>query len=145
MIRPILEYTTSVWDPHTKKSISKIEMVQCRVACFTFNRYHNNSSVEEMLEILEQSTLQQRQHAVHLTNLSKITNSLACVKNHDLTSIPCSGRRGHYLKYKQIRCRTDYRSNTFIPHTIRAWNKIPPEVAHVPSLGTFISRVSSLM
>ena len=26
MIRPILEYASSVWDPHTKKSISKIEM-----------------------------------------------------------------------------------------------------------------------
>ena len=25
-MRPILEYASSVWDPHTKKSISKIEM-----------------------------------------------------------------------------------------------------------------------
>ena len=48
MIRPILEYASSVWDPHTKKSISKIEMVQRRAARFTLNRHHNTSGVEEM-------------------------------------------------------------------------------------------------
>ena len=51
MIRPILEYASSVWDPHTKKSISK--RLKCRSARFTLNQHHNTSSVEEMLEILE--------------------------------------------------------------------------------------------
>ena len=29
MIKPILEYVSPVWDQHAKRSISKIEMVQC--------------------------------------------------------------------------------------------------------------------
>ena len=76
MIRPILEYASSIWDPRTKKSISKFKMVQSRAACFTLNQHHNTSSVEEMLEILEWPTLQQCLHAAHLTMLYKITNDL---------------------------------------------------------------------
>ena len=53
MIRPILEFASSVWDPHTKKSISKIKMAQHRAICFTLKRHHNTSSVEEMLETPE--------------------------------------------------------------------------------------------
>ena len=34
--------------------------------------------------------------------------------------------------------------DTFFSRSISAWNILPPEVAQAPSLGTFISRVSSL-
>ena len=77
VIRPIIEYASSVWDPYTKKSNSKIEMVQRRVARFIFNRHHNTSIVEGTLEILEWPTLQQCQHAARFTILYKITNGLA--------------------------------------------------------------------
>ena len=102
MIRPILEYISSVWDPHNKKSNSKIDMVQHRAVHFTLNWHYNTSSVEAMLEILEWQTLQQCQHAARLPMPYKITNDLAHVKSHDLTLQPCSGQRGHNLKCMQI-------------------------------------------
>ena len=77
----------------------------------TLNRHRDIFSVEEMLRILEGPT-----HAARLTMLYKITNSLACVKSPDLTLQPGSGRRGHNLKFKQIRHRTDCRSNTLPLH-----------------------------
>ena len=49
-VRPLLKYTSSVWDPYyTKRNIKKIEAIQRRAACFILNRYHNNSSVSAML------------------------------------------------------------------------------------------------
>ena len=40
-------------------------------------------------------------------------------------------------------CHTDYRHNTWIPCPVRDWKELPLEAGQSPSLGTFISRVSS--
>ena len=34
LVRPILEYSSSVWDPHTQRNVNKLEMVQRRAARF---------------------------------------------------------------------------------------------------------------
>ena len=47
MIRPILEYASSVWDPPTPSKTSP------RAACLTLDWHQNTSSVEDMLEILQ--------------------------------------------------------------------------------------------
>jgi myo-inositol-hexaphosphate 3-phosphohydrolase len=39
LVRPSVEYATTVWDPYTKGNIRKVEMVQRRAARFTLNRY----------------------------------------------------------------------------------------------------------
>ena len=36
-VRPLLEYSPSVWDPHTKTLVNKIEMVQSSAARFCHN------------------------------------------------------------------------------------------------------------
>jgi hypothetical protein len=51
LVRPELEYSSCVWDPHTKSEIHQLEMVQRRAARYTCNRCHNISSVTEMLLI----------------------------------------------------------------------------------------------
>ena len=60
MVRPLLEYCSTVWSPHTKEYIQKIEMVQHRAARYVTNRYHNTSSVTSMLDHLEWETLESR-------------------------------------------------------------------------------------
>ena len=44
LVRPSLEYACSVWDPHLKSDINKIEMVQRRAARYVTNRQRNTSS-----------------------------------------------------------------------------------------------------
>ena len=39
LVRPLLEYSSSVWDPHTKTLVNKIEIVQRRAARFCHNDY----------------------------------------------------------------------------------------------------------
>ena len=39
MVRPVLEYASSVWDPHTLNNINKIEAVQRKVARFCLNEF----------------------------------------------------------------------------------------------------------
>ena len=51
-VRPKLEYASAVWDPHTRTQINQIEKVQRRAARYVTNRYHNTSSVTDMLQNL---------------------------------------------------------------------------------------------
>ena len=45
MVRPLLEYCSTVWSPYNQEDIKKIEMVQRRAASYVTNRYHNTSNV----------------------------------------------------------------------------------------------------
>ena len=60
MVRPIVEYASSVWDPHTTININKIEAIQKRAARFCLNDFSRHSSVSNMLTTLDLPTLQQR-------------------------------------------------------------------------------------
>ena len=53
LMRPLLEYAPTMWDPHTQANIRKIEMVQRRAARYTLHQYHNTSSVTAMLDHLQ--------------------------------------------------------------------------------------------
>ena len=50
MVRSNLEYCSSVWSPHHKDQVHKVEMVQRRAARFTTNSNRNTSSVSSMLD-----------------------------------------------------------------------------------------------
>jgi hypothetical protein len=40
LVRPHLEYSSSVWDRHWKKDINRVEMIQHRASRFVTNNYH---------------------------------------------------------------------------------------------------------
>ena len=45
MVRPILEYLSTMWSPFTKKNITMIEAVQRQATRFVTNNYDQTSSV----------------------------------------------------------------------------------------------------
>ena len=53
MVRPSLEYCSSVCIPKQKELIQNIEMIQRRTARYVSNRYRNTSSVSSMLDALQ--------------------------------------------------------------------------------------------
>ena len=48
MVCPILEYASSVWDPHTTANIQKLESVQRCAARFCLNDHSHYSSMTNM-------------------------------------------------------------------------------------------------
>ena len=66
LVRPHLEYCASIWSPHTVQSKQKLEMVQRRAAMYCTNRYHNTSSVTDMLQDLNWETLESRRTKLQL-------------------------------------------------------------------------------
>jgi hypothetical protein len=55
MVRPTMEYASSVWDPTNRKKIGNFEKVQKRAARFFFNNYtdRTHGCVIEMIESLK--------------------------------------------------------------------------------------------
>ena len=66
LVRPHLKYAATVWSPHTAENVSKLEMVQRRAAGYTCNRFHNTSSVSEMIDHLGWESLAVRRNNMRL-------------------------------------------------------------------------------
>lgn len=145
LVRPTLEYACTVWDPYQKGDINKLEMVQRRAARYVTNRFHNTSSVSDMLEHLEWPSLSARRKNARLTMLFKITHGIVAInKDQYLTSQLRPTRHSHTLAYQIHYCRTDSRKHSFFPRTIQDWNSLPQDLVISKSLDSFKTRLSSL-
>ena len=60
LVRPQLEYASTVLDPHTKVRISQIEHVQGRAVRWTVSNFDSHASATRIIPDLGQRTLEQR-------------------------------------------------------------------------------------
>ena len=130
LVRPTIEYCSSVWSPHTKDAINKR-----RAARYVTNRYRNTSSVTSMLGDLEWDTLEIRRKKIRLTMMYKIINNLIDIRAEEYLTKPTrQTRSSHSLKYQQFSASTDYYKHSFFPQTTSIWNTLPATVAEARSL-----------
>jgi len=138
LVRPIVEYASIIWDPHYKIYIYNIEMVQRSAARFVCNRYHNISSVNEMLSDLNWPSLEIRRKQARLAFMYKIVNGLVDLpKDKFLFPPPHTGPRTKPHAFRLYQCDTNYFKFSFFPRTVVEWNRLPAEVANAPSLDIF--------
>ena len=108
MVRPILDYA---WSPYTQVNIQKLEMVQCQAIRFIMNNYSHLSSVTEMFNRLNLSSLSSRRDNMKLITLYKLINHHISIPNNDLTLLHTS-TCGHPYQYSRPFSRLD--SSTFL-------------------------------
>ena len=146
LVRPIMEYAATVWDPHTQDSTDKIEAIQRRAARFVLRRYRNTSSASNLIDELRWPSLQDRRRTARLTMLYKIRHDMVCMSSLKEKMEPAVARqrRGHDSQYTLPRCRTQYLQQSFLPRTIKDWNNLPQSVVEATTIDTFVSRASKL-
>ena len=66
LLRPVVEYASIIWDPHTNANINRLEIIQRRYARFVFHDYRRSSSVTAMLDQLHWASLQERRAQARL-------------------------------------------------------------------------------
>ena len=120
LVRPILEYASIIWDPHTASNINKLETVQRRSARHIMHNYSRHASVTTMLQHLNLPTLQQRRQHSKIIMLYRITHKLASIPTATYIA-PCIRNTQHYiLPY----ARTHVFKTSFFPSTIKIWNNL---------------------
>ena len=108
IVRPTMEYCSTVWDPYYETHSDTLEKVQRRAARWVTGRFHNMSSPSAMIQDLGWRDLNQRRADSRLCMLYKISQGLV--------DIPI----GQYLKYSRdgvhfqtIYARTKYYEFSF--------------------------------
>ena len=145
LVRPILEYASPVWNPHTKHNIDKIEMVQRRAARYVLNRFHNTSSVTDMINTLGWRSLEYRRTDASLCLFYKIVNGLVLIPtNQYLTPLSLSTRLHHSLAYHIPHSNCDYHKFSFFPRIIRIWNVLPQSLVVIPTYEAYKAQVQRL-
>ena len=95
LVRPILEYASIIWDPHTASNINKLETVQRRSARHIMHNYSRHASVTTTLQHLDLPTLQQRRQHSKIIMLYRITHKLASIPTATYIA-PCIRNTQHY-------------------------------------------------
>jgi len=139
IVRPTMEYCSSVWDPHTKQQSTTLEKVQRRAARWVTGRFHNTSSVTDMLSRLGWRELAQRRVDSRLSVMYKIVHGLVAIP----MGVYCTLQRD-MVHLQQIVCRTQYYQFSFFPRTISDWNKLPRDTILANTLACFKNRIASL-
>ena len=138
LVRSILEYSSTVWDPFYQKDIDRLERAQQRAARFVFNDYKPLSSVTSMVSQLGWKPLAERRREHCLSLLYKIINGLVAIPADTHLHFNTKNTRiSNSKSFKLPICTTDTFKHSFFPATIRDWNSLPDDVANYKNLSTF--------
>ena len=141
MVRPRLEYAATVWSPHTKKNIRKLERVQ-RAATKMVPELRD-LTYEERLRELALPTLESRRVRGDLISVYKMVNGLDCL-GEDLLKFDIGTTRGHSKKLKKERCLKDVKKYSFPHRVIDMWNGLEEEIVSAISVNKFKAELDKL-
>ena len=140
MVRPILEYATTIWSPHLQYQIHQLEMVQRSVARFVTNDFSYCSSITNMLINLKWPLLEQRRNFLKLIMFHKILYGLIDIS---ITLTPLSTTtHGHSYRFMTPFARTDTYLNSFLPSTINLWNSLSESLVSLDDINKFKENLS---
>ena len=141
-MHPCLEYCASAWDPHKQVTVQRVEMVQRCATRYVLKRYHNTSSMSDMMEQLQWPTLAQRRCRLHLTMLYKIQNNIVAINPSPYLKPIHSVTRTHCYSFLPCRCNTESFKFSFLPRTIPLWNNLLSAIVLSPSQNCFKTAVA---
>jgi hypothetical protein len=136
-VRPTLEYSSTVWAPHTEKLVNQLEMVQRRAARFVNRDYQRTSSVTSMLANLQWNSLEHRRNIARVSMLYRIHHHLVDINPSESLYPTTSSTRGHNLQFTQLQARKSAYQHSFYPATIVLWNRLPASIVTQPTLEGF--------
>ena len=128
LVRPVLEYSSSVWDPSQQYLSDSLELVQRRSARRILHDFRPTTSASQLVSRLELVPLLLRRKSAKTMMLYKIINGLvdATPKRPWLTPTPRQ-LRGHEQKFQTPSCKTNILKTSFFPSAIRLWNDAPAD------------------
>lgn len=143
LIRPKLEYASSIWHPHHVTLTDSIESFQNRAARFIVADYSRFSSVTSIKTNLGLPELSLRRRISRLSLFHKVfyTPSL----KQSLLSPPAytSARLDHSCKVARPQCSSEAHRNAFLSAAITDWNYLPEAIVSNANIQQFRKTITN--
>ena len=126
LVRPILEYGSTVWDPHFNGLNDESENVQKRAAQFVTRNYsYETGNMTGIIEELKWETLQKRRKDNRLILMYKCLKGKARIPTDDLIPKNRGCRNQPSMVFQIPSASKDSYKKSFFPKKIREWNALP--------------------
>ena len=148
LVRPLVEYSSSVWDPYTQSLSHKIEMVQRRAARFVTGDYQTKSKgcMSDMLNKLNWDSLQSRRTARRLIIFHKSINGhLSLPVGNLLQPAPRASRHSNFKSFVTLTANKDCYKNSFFVKTIKDWNSLPDGIVNITEPQQFKQAINTYL
>jgi len=139
LVRPILDYGSTIWNPHLMKNIRKLEAVQRRATKLISS--FNNLTYFERLQKLNLPSLLYRRTRMDLIMTYKILNNLVSVDKDYFFTVNTNPTRSNGLKLFKSRFNTLTRGHSFSQRIINDWNNLPWEIVSAPNVLIFKTKL----
>ena len=147
-VRPILEYRSTVWDPHCNGLNDELENVQKRAARFVTRNYsYETGSMTCILEKLKCETLQKRRRDNRLISLYKGLKGKSRIPTYDLIPKNRRCRNQHSTVFQILSASKDANKKSFFPQTIWDPEMSPPDslISSAELSDDCVSKLTSLV
>ena len=139
IIRPNLEYASSVWNPVSPKLTKSIERVQHKITKLILGQ---TLSYQNRLETLHLPTLKWRRNYLDLIRVYTIltTNSEESIAASLFTlnsEVSKLNLRRHCLTIRGETAHTNLYKNQFTNRVIVNWNSLPPDIVNLTNFVSF--------
>ena len=131
-VKPIVEYASTVWDPHTQTDKKSLETIQNRGARYISGDYSHFSSVPSIKERVGIRSLEYTRRRKRLIVFHKINNNLHGAK----ISLPpkqtrknTRGTNTHKNVYTVPLSNVNVDRYSYVNKTLREWNCLPAAMA----------------
>ena len=142
LVRPSLEYASTVWSPSLIKDKQALENVQRR-ATKLVKRIQNLSYPERLVQLGLPSLEYRRLRADMLQTYRIFTGKDNLAPEKLFCTTQDQRTRGHRYKIYKQRCSTKLRSNFFSSRVVDSWNSLTDEVVEAVNINTFKNRLNS--
>ena len=148
LVQPQLEYAASVWTPHLKSQILKIEKVQTRAARWVVDKWipQTNSwskTYDGCLNVLRWLTLQGCRDLLSCCQTYKIIHKLDCLNFDDYYCFNTLPIQFHDLTLQCKLARMNSYRFSFFVNSCFLWNSLLHNIAHSSSVTLFKSSLTA--
>ena len=148
-VRPIVEYASTVWDPHNgnKSQVKQLEATQSKAARFACGDWRRTESVSAMKAQLQWLSLQERRAKARILMMHKIyyeTVAIPLAPYFHLNDQVMSTRKAH-IKFILPHTSTLAHRRTFMVATPTMWNGLPADLTRMQDLEAFRGAIASVV
>lgn len=145
LIRPKLEYATSVWDPYHANLINALELVQNNCVRFILSNYNRGASISAMKSNIGLPSLSSRRKISRLTLFHKLYYHGALRDELIPRPLYLSSRIDHRHKVGFHTSNTKSFYQSFLPLTSREWNHLPEDIVSIADNHLFRACVAKIV